>query len=151
MQTLYQGRYHFTFIAGHPSWCNLRVLQREKTTLVIFTKAVDNPGTFLFSAASMLATQVVTTYHLDPGKTVFLEYTPPETEQPTFLLPDDDPCKPLERLSLLFSGASEEKLERMSFHWLVSHDTGTQQYRADDAQWEPLTPKAAVEIFRLVE
>jgi hypothetical protein len=129
MQTIYQGRYHFTRIPGHLSWCNLRVLQGKQSTLVIFMKAVDNPGTLIAIAAELLATQVVATYHLDPDKTVFLEYTPPQSREPDFILASDDELKPAERFFSPSFGASAEQFERISFHWLMSHHLGGKSTR----------------------
>ena len=62
------------------SWCHLKVIGGQQKTLVILTSEADNPGTFIANGATVLATQIVNLFDLEPETTIFLERTPPEDQ-----------------------------------------------------------------------
>jgi hypothetical protein len=147
----YQGRFVFSiFPRGHVSWCQLKVIQGPRQTLVILASEEDNPGTFIANGAAVLATQIVNFFDLEPTTTLFLERTPPVDHHAEMRqwaaqeLPAR--ARPLP-ISTLF-GTSEDKYERITFEWSKSSDYNEPRYTAHHPAWEVLKP---VEVIRLIQ
>ena len=62
--------------------CWLQIFEDGDQTVVIFSELPDNPGRSVTNASDWLATCVVQEYALDPAKTRFIEYYPPEDDHP---------------------------------------------------------------------
>lgn len=146
----YQGRFVFSiFPRGHVSWCHLKVIQGPHKTLVVLTSEED---TFIANGATVLATQIVNLFALEPKTTLFLERTPPVDKHAEWRqwaakeMPAD--ARPLP-IQTLFS-TDEDKYERIMFEWSESSDYDQPRYIAHNPVWEALTPVEAVKYFQVL-
>jgi hypothetical protein len=136
------------FPRGYVSWCHLKVIQGPQQTLVILTSEEDNPGTFITNGATVLATQIVNFFDLEPATTLFLERTPPVDNHAEWRqwaaqeMPAQTRPLPIQTLF----GTNEDTYERIVFTWSESSDYDGPRHRADHPVWEQVKP---VEVIRL--
>jgi hypothetical protein len=69
--------YHFKGKWDVPGVCGLKVVQKQKKTIVIATNLYEhNPGTSISRWSAQLATSICTDLKIDPAHLVFIEHNP---------------------------------------------------------------------------
>jgi len=148
IRTTHHGKFFFSLFEGRrPSWCNLKVLQGEDTTLVILSQPQGYRGTFIVNAAEHIATQVTNLFGLDPATTMYIQYTPPTVPHRLEELDDG----PLAAIARSISGPSDEKYERITFNWVTSDadEPILERYSVQEfPSWEPLLPREVTKLLQ---
>ena len=69
--------YNFKGMWDIPSFCGLKIVGKEKNTIVIATDLFDNnPGTSITEWNAKLAKELCNKYEIDNKKLIYIEHTP---------------------------------------------------------------------------
>jgi hypothetical protein len=67
-----------------PSRCGLKIIEREKSTVIVTELYQDNPGTSVTAAGRSLAEQICWDKGFDPGEIMYIECNPDTNSKLSF-------------------------------------------------------------------
>jgi len=77
--------YNFKGLWDIPSFCGLKIVGKEKQTIVIATDLFDNnPGTSITEWNAKLAKELCDKYEIDHNKLIYIEHTPDKKTKLSF-------------------------------------------------------------------